>query len=767
MERQLPGVATRLAGARGKCRPTSTQRRQDGVSESWASSGWAYSGGPPPLSTSAGSVTLIEGVTFCICDQAGDIHPGSGQGLFFRDTRLLSRWELDVDEVDVEPLAVQSSVPYAAAFIGRRPPRPGLADSTLLVVRRRYVGNGMREDITVRNVGREAAAVRLTLYAASDFADLFEVKEDRVRHRPDIQSTAERDRLWLSYQTDMMARAVTITATANPVTATGKLVWQPVIAPRTDWVVSVQVTPSIDGHEVPVSYSPGQPIEQTRPAEALAAWRAHTPAISTPDEPLTRLLAASAEDLGALRIFDTEHPDRPVIAAGAPWFMTLFGRDALLTSWMVLPLDASLALGTLQTLARLQGRKVEPRTEEEPGRILHEVRSGLDSQLALGGANVYYGSIDATPLFVMLLGELRRWGLASSEVEALLPHADRALAWIQHYGDRDGDGFVEYQRATDLGLVNQGWKDSFDAISFASGQLAEPPIALAEVQGYVYAAYLARAHFARAAGEQQLARHWATQAAELKRAFNKLFWLPDHGYYALALDRSKRPVDALASNMGHCMWTGIVDEDKAPAVAERLLSADMFTGFGVRTLAVSMGAYNPMSYHNGSVWPHDNAIAAAGLMRYGFVEAAQRIATGIFDAAERLGGRLPELFCGFDRSEFTDPIPYPTACSPQAWASASPLFLLRTLLRFDPWIPFGRIWCAPVVPDRYLPLRIEALHLAGADVTIEVRRDGWTLQGLPEGIELVRAPRQPLTAATTLPLTEETTNLLTDFELSS
>jgi glycogen debranching enzyme len=416
--------------------------------------GWAYGGGPPPSATAAGTVTLVEGVAFCICGQAGDIHPGAGQGMFFQDTRLLCRWELDIDGVQVEPLDVHCATPYAATFIGRRPPQPGLADSTLLVVRRRYVGNGMREDIAVRNLGRESAAVRVTLSVDSDLADLFEVKEGRARCREGIEKTAELNQLRVSYQVDMKARAVTVTAGGDPIVTTGKLVWQPIVAPRAEWVVSVQVAASIDGRDVPTSYSLDQPIEQTRPAEALAAWRAHTPAVSTPNEPLTRLLAASAGDLGSLRIFDPDYPDQPVVAAGAPWFMSLFGRDALLTSWMLLPLDASLALGTLQTLARLQGKTIEPRSEEEPGRILHEVRSGMDTELSLNGSSVYYGSIDASPLFVMLLGELRRWGLASGDVEALLPHADRALAWIEHYGDRDGDGFVEYQRATRVGRTH-------------------------------------------------------------------------------------------------------------------------------------------------------------------------------------------------------------------------------------------------------------------------------------------------------------------------
>jgi len=528
----------------------------------------------------------------------------------------------------------------------------------------------------------------------------------------------------------------------------GQLTWQVAVPSRDEWTTSGEVVPIIDEAAAPLHYRPGQPVEASQPAAQLAAWRRSVPAVSTPDQSLVKLLETSAEDLGALRIFDSDNPERIVVAAGAPWFMTLFGRDSLLTSWMLLPVDARLALGTLQTLARLQGTKVDPLTEEEPGRILHEVRSGLDAERALGGGNIYYGSADATPLFVMVLGELRRWGIARADVDSLLPHVDLALEWIEQYGDRDGDGFVEYQRATDRGLLNQGWKDSFDSISFSTGTPAEPPIAVAEIQGYVYAAYLARAHFAQEAGDNQAAWHWAGKAGALKRKFNEAFWLADRGYYALALDANKRPVDALASNIGHCLWTGIVDEDKAVLVAAHLLSPEMFTGFGARTLATSMTAYNPVSYHNGSVWPHDTSIMAAGLMRYGFVKEAQRVVTGLLDAPELLGGRLPELFCGFDRNEFASPVPYPTACSPQAWAAASPLFLLRTLLRLDPSVPFGRVWCSPAVPERYLPLHVERLHIGGVPVSVEVRQDGWALEGLPEGISIQRTPRHPLAAIT-------------------
>jgi glycogen debranching enzyme len=722
--------------------------------------GWGFSGSPHTRAAD-GTVTLVEGVTFCISDSGGDIGPGAERGLYFRDTRFLSRLEVEVDGQRIDPLTFACPNRYTGIFVGRRPPRSGVADSTLLVVRRRYVGNGMMEEITLRNLGREQAGVILSVTVDADFAGLFEVKEDRVRVREDTERAADGAQLSLRYRRGSGSRAVTVTGSADPVVTGQQLIWRPVLAPRGEWAATIRVLPAVDDADVPPRYRPGQPVEASGPATRLAEWRQATPAVSTADEHLSAMLAVSAEDLGALRIFDGDQPDRSVVAAGAPWFMTLFGRDALLTSWMLLPLDPSLALGTLHTLARLQGTKADPLTEEEPGRILHEVRSGLDSEYALGGGEVYYGSCDATPLFVMLLGELRRWGVARGEVDALIPHADRALAWIEKYGDRDGDGFVEYQRATDRGLANQGWKDSYDAINFASGALAEPPIALAEVQGYVYSAYLARAHFAREAGEEDTAAHWADKASTLKRRFNEAFWLPDRGYYALALDRDKRPVDSLASNMGHCLWTGVVDEDKAAAVTGHLLGPDMFTGFGVRTLAESMGGYNPMSYHNGSVWPHDNAILAAGLMRYGAVAAAQRVATAIFDAGQAFGGRLPELYCGFDRADFREPVPYPTACSPQAWAAAAPLYLLRTLLRFDPWIPFGRVWCAPAVPEKYLPLRIARLHLAGAALTLDVRGGAWTLSGLPRGVELIRKPRRPLTTRTPPHLTQKATNILT------
>jgi glycogen debranching enzyme len=470
-------------------------------------------------------------------------------------------------------------------------------------------------------------------------------------------------------------------------------------------------------------------------------WVGKIPALQVGNRSIERTLRRSYDDLGALRIEDPEHPERIVVAAGAPWFMTLFGRDSLWASQMALPVDPSLALGTLQTLADRQGAVVDLITEEEPGKILHEVRLDVSSGLSMDGKSAYYGSVDATPLFVVMLGAVSRWGFAKETIAALLPHADRALAWIRDYGDKDGDGFVEYERLNDRGLVNQGWKDSWDGINFADGTLAEPPIALCEVQAYVYTAYLARASMAYDAGDTDLADQLTDKAAQLKEQFNQKFWLPERGYYAIALDRDKRPVDACASNMGHCLWFGLIDEDKAPLVADRLMSAEMFSGWGVRTLGANMGAYNPTSYHNGSVWPHDNAIIVAGLLRYGFVGEAQRIATALLEAAEYSGGRLPELFCGFDRDQLSAPVPYPTACSPQAWAATTPILLVTSLMRYDTHVARGNLWMDPVLPESYGDLHITNAPMAGGRITIDITNSVPTVHGLPEGMVFQRGHR--------------------------
>lgn len=695
-------------------------------------------------SQAAAPFVLVEGDSFCISSVNGDIEPGTIQGLFDRDTRFLSQLQLLINESPVEHLAVLPSTPFSGGILGRARPVAGRSDSTLLVFRHRYVGRGMREDLVLRNLALEPAAVTLTLLIDADFAHLFEVKEQRVVARGERKVRTAGSRIVYEYSWRDLRRGVAVELGADAVAASeGVLSASLVIPARGEWTACFQVTPSMDDGPLEPHYQCGQPVDSAVPLRRLERWKRSTPNFRSGHDGFNRMVARGEEDLGALRIFDPEDPERAVVAAGAPWFMTLFGRDSLITAWMALVVDPTLAEGTLRTLARYQGTKLDPRAEEQPGRIPHELRWGLSRSLARGSGSLYYGSVDATPLFVMLLGELRRWGLANDAVEELLPHADRALGWITEFGDRDGDGYVEYRRATDQGLVNQGWKDSWDGISFANGRLPQAPIALCEVQGYVYAAYLARAHFAREADDLRLAHQWADAAMALKIAFNRDFWLPKEGYFAVGLDADKRPIDSVTSNVGQCLWTGIIDEDKAAAVAERLMAPDMFTGFGVRTLSSEMGAYNPVSYHNGSVWPHDNALIAAGLMRYGFVKEAHRIAMGLVDTAEAFGQRLPELFSGLARDEFQVPVPYPTACSPQAWAAAAPFLLVRTMLRLDPWIPRLTLWVTPDLPEQLGDLTVANIPMGESRMTVTVSHGRTEIEGLARDVLVVDEPRHP------------------------
>jgi glycogen debranching enzyme len=648
------------------------------------------------------------------------------------------RLEVDGDLVESLSTVVDAAEPYRATFIGRTSPRQMAADSTMLVMRVRSVGDGMREDVVLRNLGAEPVGLTLSFCVDTDFADLFAVKEGRVPSHHGLTVDVGAASLTFTLAGVDGTRTAVVTASGQPVVTPGRFTFRVVVPARSQWSTCVSLEASVEGRRIVPRHRCGEPLDASAPARRMRAWRLSNPRITSPDRAFTASLEAGARDLGALQIEDPHQPGCPVFAAGAPWFMALFGRDSLLTGWMALGLDPRLALCTLRTLARLQGTRVDPLTEEEPGRILHEVRLGREAALALGGGTTYYGTVDATPLFVMLLGELQRWGaLPDDDRPSLIAAADRALDWMIEYGDADGDGFVEYRRHTDRGLINQGWKDSFDGINHADGHLAAAPIALCEVQGYVYAAFLARARLADVDGDTATAQQWRTRAARLKAAFNLAYWMPEYAAFAVGLDGAKHQVDAITSNMGHCLWTGIVEDDKAAAVASHLTAPTLSSGFGIRTLATDMNAFNPMSYHNGSVWPHDTAIAVAGLARYGFAEEAQRISLDLIDASQHFGGRLPELFCGFDRAEFPAPVPYPTSCSPQAWAAAAPRLILRSLLRVNPDVPDGRIQLQPIVPDRLLPLRLENLPLAGGRVDIAVDAVGRIdISGLPPGLRL-------------------------------
>ncbi len=642
---------------------------------------WVLASEPTSLGDPAGLITLVDGQTFCLSGRSGDFSGDPTHGVFFADMRVLSTARFLVGGSTVEPLAVELVDSSGANFVGRsRVSMP--SEHRLVTVRRRALGSVWHERIELRNTGPFAVSTVAEFQVAADFADVFSVKEGRTETRGAHAVEVIEHGLMFEWRLDDVHRRAMLTLDRRDATITTRgFAWPVQLEPHETCIVRLDLTVAMQDEWVQRHHHhPSLPDAAGR----SRSWLAKAPRLRTLDRKLGAAYDRSVADLGALRLHDPTGHHRAVIAAGAPWYMTLFGRDALISSFMALPIDPTLALGVLQALAELQGTDTDPITEEQPGRIMHETRYLGVRSAALMGGDTYYGSVDSTPLFVVLLGELARWGLPDDILAQLLPHADRAIDWMLHTGDRDGDGFVEYCTTSSRGLVNQGWKDSVDGIRYHDGRIASAPLALCEVQGYAYAALRARAAIAARLGKPDDEARHLRLATTLRERFNQQFWMEEHGWFAMALDADKQPVDALASNMGHCLWSGIVDDEHAGAVADRLMSPAMWNGWGIRTLASDEAAFDPMSYHCGTVWPHDGALAAAGLRAYGFEHAALQVANGLVDASAAWNGRLPELFSGLDRSDVGTPVPFPTSCSPQAWAAATPFLLLRTVLGIEP-----------------------------------------------------------------------------------
>jgi len=683
----------------------------------------------------ASSLTLTEGTTFVICGGIGDIGDAALDGVFVGDTRICDRLVLTIDGGRIEALAATQTSPFHAVMVGRIRP------SAILVFREHWVGSGLRADVRLRNVGPSDRHVTVTYLVGSDLAGLFEVKD---AHPPAGRATASVHDGFLGLGTsDGPLSAIVSPSPPAILDPDGTVTWHVKVPSRGEWSACLEVAAVRAGEALPLSYRCGTSPEQATPSSRQARWQANLPRLTAELPGLADAVARGSYDLGALRIFDRDHPQDPVLAAGAPWFMTLFGRDALIAAWMALVVDPQLALATVHTLARLQGTRTVAATDEQPGRILHEVRLGGSASLALDDGDIYYGTADATPLFVMLVAELHRWGTALADLKPLLPAVDAALGWIAGPGDPDRDGYVEYQRSSPRGLINQGWKDSWDAIAFADGRLADGPIALAEVQAYTYAAWQAGAELAAAVGDHAVANARHQRAKKLRERFNRDFWIANRDAYALALDGDKRQVDAIASNMGHCLWAGVVAPNRVDPVSRCLLSPELFSGWGLRTLATSMARYDPLSYHNGSVWPHDTAIAVAGLRRGGRPAEAVHLTQGLLAAASATGGEMPELFSGIGRAEAPVPVGYPASCRPQAWASGAPLLILRSLLGLDPDIPAGRVALDPVLPVGQARLSLSSLPLAGCSVSIELDRDTLAVRGLPSTLAVMRPGGRP------------------------
>jgi glycogen debranching enzyme len=672
--------------------------------------------------------TLSHGDLFGIFDLSGDV-PAAGLedlGLFFHGTRHLDRLELYVNgetphflesHLTDDDVELVSDLTNADVMEDERVRVPR---DTIAVRRIKALAHDrLLEHIELRNYWAARIRCELLVRIHSDFADIFElrgmVRERRGTFAPPCVT---RGGIVFAYEgRDGRARRTVIEASPEPTSVSAEgFVHVLDLAPGERWTLDLAIRCELDG----VAPTQSRPFAVTRTArhDGERAWRDSQARISSSNEGLDDWIARSVSDVAMLR---SQHEDT-YLYAGIPWFATLFGRDSVIAALETLAIAPHIAAGTLRHLAALQGSVENAERDEQPGKIVHEVR---DDEMAASGEvpfGRYYGSVDSTPLFLMLAAAYVRRTGDLELAETLWPHVERALEWIERYGDRDGDGFIEYARETPRGLVNQGWKDSHDAIFHADGRIATPPIALVEVQGYLYAARRGLAHVARRLGKTAQARELRRQAADLRTRFHRAFWMEEEGFFALALDAEKRRCEVITSNPGHCLYAGIVNRELAPRVVARLMRDDLFCGWGVRTLAEGAPRYNPMSYHNGSVWPHDNAILAAGLRRYGAITECVRVVSALFEAAQRMEDtRLPELFCGFDRRDRGTPIPYPVACRPQAWASAATFMLLRALLgvTFGPrrsLIVFDR----PRLPAWVRSVTIHDLRLGEATVDVEV-----------------------------------------------
>ncbi len=629
------------------------------------------------------SISILDGSTFLVSSANGDIdaRPDQPHGLFYKDMRHLSKWKLTIKGIPLDVLSTDTIEYYYAQHFCVPPTGTIYSNPTISVVRRRFVGDGFVEDLTVLNHGNVAEEVELRMEVASDFADLFEVK-DALEKKGKLYREVRNRQLVLGYKRDHFIRETIISASERPTDVdSNTATFRVTVHPKSTWNVKLYVTPVTGDtvHKPKFTTAAGNAMRRD-----LKEWIAEAPKVTSHPE-ADRLYMRSLVDVAALRFRPDTLAEHSLPAAGLPWFMALFGRDSLITSYQLLPFNPKLAATTLQALADAQGKKEEELTEEEPGRILHELRFGELTHFRERPQAPYYGASDTTPLFLVLLDEYERWTGDTNLVRALEPNARAALNWIDHFGDSDGDGYIEYQRKTNLGLENQCWKDSWNSILFHDGTVAPAPRATCEIQGYAYDAKVRCARLAREIWKDEaLAIQLEVQAAELKRRFNQDYWIPDRKFFALALDGSKKQVDSVSSNIGQLLWSGIVDEDKAIHVMEHLMSPKLFSGWGIRTMAEGEGGYNPIEYHNGTVWPHDNSLIAAGLARYGFRKEATQVVAAIFEASLFFQYRLPEVFAGYERAKTRFPVQYPTASCPQAWAAGTPMLGIRVLLGLEP-----------------------------------------------------------------------------------
>ena len=690
----------------------------------------------PVLVTDLASKTLAvkEGETFLYSDLEGNLDHGGdyGLGLYSKDTRFLSSFRMTISGRDPVLLSSSAERGYMSYVDLTNPDLRGdgtvtVPQQTLNIRRIRAINGKLFERVRVKNYNAFPVSLDLEFLFGADFSDIFEVR-GMTRTRAAPTQPPRRTREGVEFVDDGRdgVRRITRVAFGPEPTSVGiegdlaTAVFRLDLDPFQTRLVTITIEPVVDELGAPdIDFDVA--VHELR--RSYEEWERSSTSIVTDNELFNQLLDRSLRDVRALF---TRTDGGSILAAGIPWYVTIFGRDALIASHQLLMVNPGPAREALELLAGLQGTTVDDWRDEQPGKILHEVRQGELARAGIVPHAAYYGSVDSTPLFLLLFAQHLRWTGDAEFAEKLLPAAEAALRWIDEYGDLDGDGFVEYLSRSAGGIRNQGWKDSHDAIVHADGTLAEPPIALAEVQAYVYLAKRRMADVYRHLGRPHDALRLETEADVLKVRFEEAFWMEDEHYYAAALDRDKRQVRTVMSNPGHGLYCDILDPEHASALAKRLLAPDMFSGWGIRTMSKAAAAYNPMSYHNGSVWPHDNALIAAGLKRYGFARSTNRVATALLDAAIQADYlRLPELFCGFTRRTPNRPVSYPVACSPQAWAAGAPFLMLQAILGISALAHENLLTVnKPHLPTWLNTVEVRNLAVGDSRISLVFRREG-------------------------------------------
>ena len=684
--------------------------------------------GPPQIS-------IHQGQTVLITEEDGQINSPSEKGLYFFDTRVVSDWTIYANGVPWEPLSGGAISHYASRIFLTNPTietESGvILPRTLGLIIGRSISGGMHEDLDLTNDSMKPVRFQLEIALRCDFADIFEVKSGRIvrRGRINTEWSQSLQHLKTTYGNRDFRRAIryaVVNSSTKAVYANGRLSFEVALKPGEAWHCCLLYT-LIDGDH---NFAPPTDCiglsHASHHAESMADWLQSVVKIQTSNEEFYRLFRQALEDMAALRlpIVGTDHMVF-LPAAGLPWFVAPFGRDSLIVSLQNILVYPEFASGALEILGSLQARDDDAYRDAEPGKILHEMRYGELAHFKLIPHTPYYGTADATPLYLITLHAAWRATGDRALLQRHLETAEGCLSWIDKYGDRDGDGFQEYQTRSPVGYENMGWKDSGDSVVYPDGSLVKGPKALCELQGYVYSAWVRMAEVFDALGRPDRAQALREKAAALFDRFNEAFWDEELGFYAYALDGDKKKVLTVASNAGHCLWSGIVPAERAKKVVERLVAPDMWTGWGIRTLSANHPAFNPYNYQTGSVWPHDNAIIAAGFKFYGFGAEAARIAHDISRAAGHFPfNQLPELYTAFQRDETNFPVQYIGANVPQAWAAGSSFMLTQALLGFLPDAPRNKLYVDPLLPGWLPDLTVQDLRIGKHRMDIRFWREG-------------------------------------------